>query len=412
MTLPAFLRLLPLGALYLLYAVMRSRPEFQGDEGRYFQFAHNLLRGGYATQETLFLWNGPGYPLVLAAVLALKLPLLAAKLINACLLFAAVLYFLSTLRHYMSESRALVYAYAAGLYLLLHGSLIEFLMSEPLAVFLVSAAGFHFTRFIRSGRFSRPHFAAAALALAFLALTKVFFGWVLLACLAVVLIPALFLRPLALRVFVLTLSALVLCLPYLAYTFKVTGKVFYWGNSGGVQLYCMSLTEDYLLGDWLNFDAVLAHPQFFREQHEIFKNLASQDYVTRDEWFQKAAIKNIREKPEKFFRNWRANLNRMVFGYPQSRYPGADSALATGNRSVVYAGVFFLWGLCVIPLSLRWNRVPSELKMALVFTLIALGGLSLLSAIPRLIFPLIPPLLLMSFYALENLLKLEWVSEG
>ena len=34
--------------------------------------------------------------------------------------------------------------------------------------------------------------------------------------------------------------ALVWCLPYLAHTYSLTGRWFYWGSSGGMSLYWMS----------------------------------------------------------------------------------------------------------------------------------------------------------------------------
>src|SRR5690349_1086566 len=37
-----------------------------GDEWRYLYYADNLLHGFYSPHDRVFLWNGPGYPLLLA----------------------------------------------------------------------------------------------------------------------------------------------------------------------------------------------------------------------------------------------------------------------------------------------------------------------------------------------------------
>ena len=118
------------------------------------------------------------------------------------------------------------------------------------------------------------------------------------------------------------------------------------------------------------------------------------DYVARDQAMKAAALRNIKEHPRKYFRNWRANVNRMVFGFPVTRYPGSDPQLATGNRSLVYAFPFFLCLFAVPGAWARRARIPPGAWVCLFFSLVSLGGLSLLSAFPRMVFPLLPLLAL------------------
>lgn len=394
------LRLLPLLALYIAWALLKSRPEFIGDEGRYVIGARNILSGFLASEESLYLWNGPGYPLYLVPFVALGLPLVLAKLGNAALLFLALVRFRGSLGLLAMSRGNLAVTYALGLLLLLHGPGLELLMTECLSAYFVCGAAWHYLASVRRPAAPRPwmHPTLAGLHLAGLALTKVFFGYAItagiLACglwwaasAALRAGPA---ASAARRGLLACAVALALCSPYLAYTYQLTGKAFFWSNSGGSQLYCMTLREKELLGDWLNFDAVLAFPEFFKGQAGFYRELSRMDYVSRDAAMKAAAVRNIQADPGKYFKNWRANVNRMVFGYPVSRYPGSDPELATGNRSFVYALPFFL---VLFTLPVAWKRrrsLPPELQACLGFAVLSLGGLSLVSAFPRMVFPLLP----------------------
>lgn len=395
------LRLLPLLALYLLFVLLNAKDVLIGDEGRYVIGARNILQGFLASEESLYLWNGPGYPLYLVPFVALGLPLLWAKLGNAVLLWLALLRVHQSLDLLGPASARegwgnLAVTYGLGVLLLLHGTGMEVLMTECLSVFFLCGAFWHYLKASRDPVGSRRQTAFAALHLAGLALTKVFFGY---AITVGILLAALWwawsrlcggaVRQSRLAASVCAL-ALLLCVPYLAYTYKLTDQAFFWSNSGGSQLYCMTLREKELLGDWLNFDAVQAFPEFFTHQAPLYREWAKLDYVTRDQAMKAAAIANLKADPAKYIRNWRANLNRMVFGYPNSRFPGSDPDLATGNRAFVYAAPFFL---CLFMLPWAWRRraaVDPTVHAALAFALVSLGGLSLMSAFPRMVFPLLP----------------------
>jgi hypothetical protein len=69
--------------LYAVVTLLADRPDLIWDEGRYLWFGENLTRGTYTTPEKPDLINGPGYPLVLAALLMLKTPLLGLRMFNA-----------------------------------------------------------------------------------------------------------------------------------------------------------------------------------------------------------------------------------------------------------------------------------------------------------------------------------------
>src|SRR2546426_604258 len=85
-------KFLPLLAFYLVIVLVFAQDGFQGDEGRYVKFASNLTQGYYA-DAVYFLWNGPGYPLLLTPFMALGCSWLLVKLLNAFFLFGGLLYF-------------------------------------------------------------------------------------------------------------------------------------------------------------------------------------------------------------------------------------------------------------------------------------------------------------------------------
>jgi hypothetical protein len=80
----------------------------------------------------------------------------------------------------------------------------------------------------------------------------------------------------------------------------------------------------------------------------------------------------------------------MVFGYPVTAHAGGGSELATGNRSFVYALPFFLLAALAVPGWRVRKRIAPAAHAGLLFALIALGGTSLLAAIPRQVFPVLP----------------------
>ena len=66
-----------------------------GDQGRYLMFAENITNGYYTKSHIHYnLWNGPGYPLVLAIFKFFEPPLILYRLLNAVFLTFTV-YFVS-----------------------------------------------------------------------------------------------------------------------------------------------------------------------------------------------------------------------------------------------------------------------------------------------------------------------------
>jgi hypothetical protein len=389
------LKLLPLLLLYIVIVVLANRDALGNDEARYLMFAGNLSQGYYSPQNEVNLWSGPGYPIILLPFVFFKIPLFAAKLLNALFMFTAVLYFYHALRFYMNEGFAILFSYLLGMYppILRY---IHRLLTEQFAVLLICAFLFHFCALYQKERRPWPNIVVASAYLGYLALTKVFFGYVIICALVLFLLFYLWKRKRDIRRTLLVyICALLFCTPYLFYTHSLTGKIFYWGQSGGIALYLMSTTYENGLGDW---NVLRKH------KNEIYKEFRGVHSVQLDEEFKKRAIKNIIKHPGEYFNNWLANIGRYLFNYPFSYEVQKVSTYfyILPNMFLVLISV-----LCIYPTYKGQKIVPYEIYALIVFGMIAFGGSSLIFVMNRQFWPIVPVLTLWISFTLARVVKIE-----
>ena len=235
------LALSPLLCVYVLATFFF--PRRPSDERNYVELAHNLLDGHYAglgwRPATPYgtsadpanpdLWFGPGLPSALAPLVAVDLPIEALRLTGAIFLFGAVLVFHELLRLRVGEGTALVGAYALGLYFPFY-VLLPTIHSEPLTILLIVSMLYLLSRYLAGSGLA--YGIAAAAAAASVAMTRVAYGWVLTGMLVAFGLWWLVSRRRdVLRVLGVYALALALCLPWLAFTYSVTERLFVWGNS-------------------------------------------------------------------------------------------------------------------------------------------------------------------------------------
>jgi hypothetical protein len=299
-----------------------------GDEWRYLYYAKNLLHGLYSPRERVFLWNGPGYPLLLVPFVKADW-IDGARYANALWHAAAMAYAWLILESRMRASWALAATAALALYIPLDEHL-PMLYTETVCFFLVCAWTYHSLQAEKS----RLHVALAGCFLAALCLTKVIFGYPLVAFLVIALIGFWRTREALWKVHLQqAVLALALCLPYLIYTYQLTGKAFYWSSAGGNTFYWLSSPYEGEWGDWYHQGWVQQNPLLRAHHKEIFDrtsglgnnpdlspeeqvfNLSSPEAA---EVFAKQAAQNVREHPLKFARNWVANVARMFLDVPVS----------------------------------------------------------------------------------------------
>jgi hypothetical protein len=390
---PGSLYLLPLLALYaLVAAVAQPGPTPVGDEAPLLRFSDRILHGHYAVPGTMdsisYLWHGPGTPLLLTPFVALDLPLVAVRFVGPILLFAAALVFYRLLRTRLTPRGALIGTCAFGLYVPFYEGLPS-LHKEPLAVLLVTAGLLWTSRLLVGGR--RRHMILAGLALGGLAMVRLEYGWLALALLAV---SALWWglaadRTPARRMMCVCVVALATCVPWLVYTYGVTGHALYWGNSGGSSLYWMSPTGGAETGQWHAVHTVFQDPALSRYR-VLFAGLQRLTPLQRDQTLRRFALDNIRARPGQYVRNLAANVARLWFFEPFRPRPPAGVVItylvANSLLLVAVAGA-------AVMLIRRRGRLPRE---TLPFAAFATGALFVhvvTSAEPRMALPAVPALL-------------------
>jgi hypothetical protein len=371
--------LAPLLVLYLVVGgVAQPGPDPVRDEPALLAAAERLVEHGQLSgtgsdpDQRAFLWHGPGLVVLLAPLVALGVPLEVVRLTSPLLLFAAIV----LLHGALPRRRALLFSYALGLYapfVIVLGTV----QKEPLAVLLVVAA-------LRL--FPRP---SAGLALAALVMVRPGYGWVVLAlagiCVAVHVrsrahAPAV---PLA-----LLLTAVLGCVPWLAYTHARTGEPLYWSSSSGLSLFWMSPTGvPGETGQWhspvrvFRDDRLTAHRPFFRRLDEVHP-------LTSDRALKREALENIRAEPLVYARNVAANAARLLVYAPATprRATGELVAYAAGNG-------LLLLGLAWAAPRLRHRRPrdPRTVPFAL-FAALAVAVHLPPSASPRMLIPVVPVL--------------------
>ena len=395
--------LLSLLALYLVIVMVASSNVFEGDEGGYVYNATRMVHGPAVSPQDLRLWWGPGYPLFLIPFIVIGAPWIVVKLLNAVLLFGAIIYFYALLRRYLLPTPALIVTLCLGLYPPLMRSL-HVLSPETLAVYLICGFMFHACALYNQARHHRLNLFVAAMYLAYLALTKVFFGYVIAVASVFLAVSLVSQRTKAFKkALPIFLLALMWCIPYLLYTYSLTGKVFYWSTSGGMQLYWMTTPDANELGSWFSAKEVKERPELAAHR-EFFATLDGLSDTERDDAFKKQAIYNLAHHPAKYFYNWMANVGRLLFSYPFSFGP---QSLSTFFYLVPNMFIVVLSVIGIIPALLRPRAIPFELWAVLAFVLIALGGSSLLSAYDRQFRPLVPGLVVWLAFVYTRVMRIE-----
>jgi hypothetical protein len=401
---------LPLLLLYVIIVVHFYSIHDVGDAGNYLIYAKRILSGIHFSNpaDVKLMW-GPGYPIFLIPFVALKLPLLSAKICNALFLYGAILFLFSTLKIVVKPGAALFAAYAAGLYIPFYPQL-PVLFTEPMVYFLVSGMLYYSFRLIQKKSLSWPDLLICSLFTAYLALTKVFYGYVILTCLLVYAAFYLIRRKAqTLRMLLVFLLALVWCMPYLAATYHLTGKIFFWGASGGGQLFWMTTPYANEYGDWIAISEVRNNPELLARYGAVLNPIFSKSQPESDAMLKALAVKNIIQHPTKYFINWVANLGRLVFEYPYSYSPQTMNALFFILPNSILLTLVLL---SLLPAFKRWKQIPYEIKTLTLFAGVALGGTSLLSAYVRQFTPTVPLIIIWIAFIFSEVLQIRLVDTG
>jgi hypothetical protein len=185
----------------------------------------------------------------------------------------------------------------------------------------------------------------------------------------------------------LTLGALVgllLCIPWLAYTYSLSARPFYWGNSGGMSLYWMTSPDS--LGEWNNPDQVLSNPQFSSDRR-VFLAVERLKPLDQDSRLEHVAIENIKSNPTHYLRNVVYNIARLFFGAPYTGYVAKAGLLLWGIPNGILLGLLAIAAVAAI--AFRRLRDPPLIPLVALLVL----GFAIhvpVAAYPRFTVPLVP----------------------
>lgn len=378
-----WIRFLPFLALYTAVVLIFKPEGFFGDEARYLKLAYNLISGFYSPGgHDLYLRCGPGYPLFLAPFLLLKLPLTAIRLANAFLLYFALIAGYGAMKFYVSEKTSWRLSVLLGIYFPVFASL-PYILTECLAWFLISLAGFLFAWSFNQRVPGIWGMVFLSMCLSWLAMTRVVFGYGIGVMAVILLFINLAGGHEKYRAgFFVFLLAFLMCMPYLVYTWRLTGRFFYWADNGGLSLYTMSTPHKGEFGDWRSLDELLDDP----EHRDFIARVMEMDPLGRDMALRKKAVENIRKYPGKYLYNWTANIARMLFSFP---FQGQESSRALFTIIPNMLLLPFLV-LCLATALLNIRKLPREMVLLLLFILIYLFASSLLSAYRRMFYITVP----------------------
>ena len=406
--------LLPLAAL-LLYVGLAwlTRADSLGvkDEARYVEDARNLLtHGDLLPEASPSVVNGPGYPLVLVPLLAMDAPPVALRMLNG--VFAALAVWFSW-RAVLTAGGARGWALLAGLFVMLHPSHLrqgQWAMTESITLCCLSGFVWGLVAVLRAGAGRAPRGAllGGAFALIWLAMTRVVFGYVIMAMLAVMAgawLVAPHFRSGLQRALLLFAIAFAGCIPWLAYTHHKTGRHMVWATTAGELQYWLTSTHPGENGHWFSIHETVKDPDLIPNHKAFSDELLA---VPKGEWEAryKARVKeNLKTaSPARLAENYASNICRLFFGFPRSYQAEKLSTLALilANVPLMILGGLAAW------FSLRWwKRLPLDALLLLAFTAIYLGGSTLATAFPRYSMIVIPSLLTACAIVLPRCLRIS-----
>ncbi|MFS4493392.1 hypothetical protein [Maribacter sp. 2308TA10-17] len=403
---------LPLLIFYVVVVTVFSSSELIGDEPRHMSYATNLANGYYAEPDNPSLRNGPGYPLVILLPVILNASYDFIRLLNVPFMLFAVVFFYRALRFYLKPNKAIMLSYVFALYPPILKCMTS-IYSEAFTLFLICGFLYYLIKLNRAQIKSISLIIISASFLGVLVLTKVIFGYVILAAILFYLLLFLVKRSTQKRnlLFVL-IGGFLFSVPYLLYTYSVTEKAFLWGTQGGEILYWRSTPFENEYGNWVSIEDVLGEnnseqystTELFNNHGDFIQSLVPLSYLERDALFKEKAIENIKQYPLKYIKNTGASAFRLFFNSPYSYTPQKMSSYL-----YIIPNMFLLTFLVFsIYLGIKNRKLASfEIRFLGLMALIFIGGLTLLDGRVRHLIPIIPVLLFIIAVAFSQFVRLN-----
>jgi len=401
----------PFLILFIVIVLKFHSDVMEGDEGGYILLAQNLLNGFYSPPAPdINLWWGPGYPILLTPFLVLRLPLFCITVMNAVFLYLSIVILFKAMLQFVEFKTALIFSLFWGFCYSSYAYLAS-ILTEIFVIFLITLLIFSLVK-VFVNRINKYLYLAGFI-LGYLALTKVMFGYVL----PILLSGSLLLWINNRKIYNYRFSVLILIFafitvsPYLIYTYNLTGRIYYWGNSGGMSLYWMSTPYENEYGSWDNeyFTAnyldkdITGATELLKLNHQNdLDEVLKYKGVQKDDAYKKLAVINIKNHPEKYIKNIFANISNLFFGFPNT-YTYQRPILKIWYFSIVFTLMLFSF----IPTIIHWRSVSYCIRFLLVLVFIYLGGSSLVSGGNRQFIIIVPVLLLWFAYIFNKTITLK-----
>ncbi len=422
----------PFLLFFMMYAIKFYSNTLIGDEEKYLNYAQNLINGFHSLSNWgLYLWCGPGYPIIIMPFVALHLPRICMTLLNAVFIYLSIVFLFKSLMQFVTFRIAMIFtlfwAFCYNAY-----EYISIVYTEPLTIILISLFIFSIIRsFTMNSRnmelvnkqmqpgYIIPPYSnllrnnryiyLSGFILGYIALTKIIFGYVLL---------LLFVGSALLWIknrnrinyrkgALIMLIAFATTMPYLVYTWHATGKLFYWGYSGGMSLYWMSTPYENEYGDWKHqilsrnwnpADSASDRVKLFKLHHQKdYDEAAKYNLIGQDSAFKKIAFHYIKEYPKKYLINIKSNVSRLLFDFPYTfNYQNA------GNKVWYFAIIYTLTLFSFIVTLANWKKIEYCVRFLFIFLFIYLFISSLVSAYNRQFIVIVPELLFWIAYIMQK----------
>lgn len=392
-----YVALIPFLIFYLLICLVFTRDRPHNDEVRYLLYTKYILNGYYSPVPAIDLWSGRGYSAFLVPFLALKIPAMKLTFLNAFLLYFSLVIFNKTIGLYTLSKTISIYTVILGLYFPIYMSL-PILLTECLTWFLLTTVAYLLLQTIKTGEISWRSIVLSAFFIAYLAMTKVIFGWVIILMIIISIAMLLIKRFKSagkITAYIFSFS-FILCLPYLIYTYNITGKILYWTNCSGLSLYTMTAPYPKDYGDWKPEEDMAVNPKY----KDFIKTVINLPTVQKDQAYKRAAIANIKKYPAKYVMNCVANLGRLFFEYPHT-----DTLQSSGTFFFLAPNMFvFVFIIMALAISVFYlKKIPDEIIVVLVFIMVYLAGSTFVSAYCRMFIVTLPFWMFFFFYVLRNI---------
>jgi hypothetical protein len=422
-----FLLFSPFLLLYIILVLKFAVNAFVGDEIRHVYLANNIFKGFYSPpspHENLGI--GPGYPMVIAPFLAMHLPYLCIKLLNPLFYYLSTIFLFKSLRQMVSFRKTfLVCLFWSCNYVMF--SYMFFMVTEMFTILLVTVLIFCAINAFKPQNIKRTkkYIWLTGIVMGYIALTKVIFGYVILSMLIGSCILWLIKKGTEnyRKGLIIAAIAFGTTLPYLVYTYHLTGRVFYWGTLAGNNMYWLTSPSRNEYGTWFpdvakdtlaqKKNPIIAIKRIFvpgaedslRLHHQQdYNETYKYDGVELDDAFKRLAYKNIKSHPIKYLQNCVSNVGRMLFGYPNSymiQKPG-DLVRLPPNGIITVLSL-----LCLLPTWRNWRKIDYSIRYLLFVALIYLGGSVLGSAEIRMFSIIAPVILLWIAYIVQRSIRVN-----